>query len=454
MNAEVVLKWLIEDANKNAERFYNVDVWQRDLNDLISEINSRRNISLPNAIISKYMVDEEEIISILNDKYKNNISNISLILNYIYPEQYLFYRVSILENEIFAGFKFLSEIYDKFQFSFSRIGHNKDSFANYLILNKALFAFASKAWPNIKDPKSIQKRINYFLFDELSFLFLDQNSYNRYWILISGAKNFDSLDNEIDTIWSGRKEMQIGDLVFMYRQNPRKAITEIYKVSGQPYFDAYLGWGGFYTPLRKIASIKDITMVEMKHDPILSKWSFVKVQSQGVIAASIPYSIYNRLLEKIGNDVCIRLGLSAESIGQEENSGTYSSEEEFEDKIIEPLLRHWGFKFRRQHPCYFIIGSQYHTCYVDFIVQDEKGDLTLFEDKLEILNDSQLKRAVLQAKSYSLLLGMKSFVVASPEGFWIYKVERNREILLYNIKSNKLDENEESMRYLIIKIKD
>jgi len=454
MNDELVLKWLIEDAHQNAERYYNVDVWQRDLKVLLSGINSGRDIPLPPVITSNEMVDEDDVISTLNDNFKNNVSNISLILNYLYPQKYLFYRVSLLENEIFAGFKFLSQIYEKFQFPFTKIGHGKNSFDNYLILNNALFSFASKAWPNSKDPKSIQKRINYFLFDELGFLFLDRNSYNRYWILISGPENFDSLDNEIDTTWSGRKEMQIGDVVFMYRQSPRKAITEIFKVSGQPYFDAYLGWGGFYTPLKKITSIKDIKMVEMKHDSILNKWSFVKVQSQGVIAASIPYSIYNRLLEKIGKNVSERFGLSPESIGQEETSGTYSSEEEFEDKIIEPLLRHWGFKFRRQYPCYFIIGSQYHTCYVDFIVQDEKGDLTLFEDKLEILNESQLKKAVLQAKSYSLLLGMKSFVVASPEGFWIYKVERNHEILLNNIKSNKLDENEESIRNLIIKIRD
>jgi len=451
MNDELILKWLIKDANQNAERCYNVDAWQRDLKDLLSGINSGRYIALPPAITSKDMVDEEEIISILNYNFKNNVSNISMILNYLYPQKYLFYRVSILENEIFAGFKFLSQIIEEFQFSFSKIGHSKNSFDNYLILNKALFSFASNAWPYLKDTKSIQKRINYFLFDELGFLFLNRNGYNRHWILISGPNNFDSLDNEIDTTWSGRKEMQIGDVVFMYRQSPRKAITEIYRVSEQPYFDAYLGWGGFYIPLKKITSIKDITMVEMKHDSILNKWSFVKVQSQGVIAASIPYSIYNRLLEKMGKDVYESLGLSPESIGQEESSGTYSSEEEFEDKIIEPLLRHWGFKFKRQYACYFIIGSQYHTCYVDFIVQDEKGDLTLFEDKLEILNDSQLKKAILQAKSYSLLLGMKSFIVASPEGFWIYKIERNQEILLNNIKSSKLNECEESMRDLIIK---
>ena len=87
MNDEMVLKWLIKDANQNAERYYDVDVWQRDLKDLLSEINSRRNIALPSVITSKGMANEEEIISILKDNFKNNVSNISLILNYLYPKK-------------------------------------------------------------------------------------------------------------------------------------------------------------------------------------------------------------------------------------------------------------------------------------------------------------------------------------------------------------------------------
>ena len=193
MNAELILKWMIENTNQNAERIYNVDVWQRDLEDMLSGINSGRMVTLPSSIISRDNKDEDNVISILNKTFKNNITNISLVLNYLYPKKYLFYRVSVLEKEIFAGFKFLSETYKKLYFSFAKIGKSKDSFANYLILNEALLAFASDAWPNSKDPKSIQKKINYFLFEELAFLFLEKNSYNRYWMLVSGPESFHSL---------------------------------------------------------------------------------------------------------------------------------------------------------------------------------------------------------------------------------------------------------------------
>ena len=97
--------------------------------------------------------------------------------------------------------------------------------------------------------------------------------------------------------------------------------------------------------MKKVTSIKDITMVEMKHDEVLSKWSFVKCSSQGVVTAPMPYSMYNRLLDKIGKDVCGRHNLVPEPTAKTASSGQYSSEEEFEDEVMEPLLRHSVLNF-------------------------------------------------------------------------------------------------------------
>jgi hypothetical protein len=451
MNGEHVINWLIEDTERNAEDCY-VDIWEDTLGNLLHELNSRRDIYLPEFILSNNPPHEKDAISILRDTFKNKISTISLILNYFYPEKYMFYRVSALENEIFSGLKFLSDIYEKFQFKFFKIGQSKDSFDNYLILNEAMHSFALDAWPDTKG-KRIQKKINYFLYQGLGSLFLDRNGYNRYWIMATGNEHFDELDNKKEVIWSGRKEMQVDDLVFMYRQAPRKAIADIYRVSEPPYFDPYGGWGGFWVPLEKITPINDITMVEMKHDPILGKWGFARCSSQGVVTAPVPYSIYNRLLELIGEDVCERNNLTSEPVAKTVSSGQYATEDEFEDDVLEPLFRHWGFKFQRQFPCYFTIGTQYHTCFVDFLVQDPKGTVTLFEDKIEILNDIQLHKAILQAKSYSLLLGINNFVIASPEGFWIYKLDKNNEILLEKISSDEFGEKEESIRELLLKLR-
>jgi hypothetical protein len=67
---------------------------------------------------------------------------------------------------------------------------------------------------------------------------------------------------------------------------------------------------------------------------------------------------------------------------------------------------------------------------VDFLVSNDEGPVTLFEDKLRIISDEDLKPAVRQAKSYALLLGLSSFVVAAPEGMWLYALDRNQERLV------------------------
>lgn len=455
MNGLHILNWLLEDSERNATEFYNGAFpynSNAELEDMLLELNSRRHLLLSKAFYdtikkssknhnSRNHHNDNKINSYVKEVFKNNITMISLVLNYIYPERYFFYRRSMLENEIFAGFKFLSDIIEDFNLPFSSIGEGKHSYDNYTQLNDALHSFANKAWPDLKDPKIIQQRIHYFIYQGLGSLFLNRNDYNQYWIMATGEPNFEELDTKIEVNWSGRKEMQQGDLVFMYRQTPRKAITELFSVSQSPWFDPYGGWTGFWVPLSKITSISDITMVDMKHDEKLKHWGFVKVSSQGVSTAPMPYFAYNRLLELIGNDVSKKYDLKPEITGDVAIPNEYSTEIEFEDEVIEPLLKRWGFKHQRQFPCEFIVGSQRHSCQIDFVVKDsDNNPLTLFENKIRIANEKELTKAVLQAKSYALQLGLGNFVVASPEGFWIYKLDRNREIPVAKITADKVEE--------------
>jgi len=465
MNGLHVLNLLLDNAEQYSSEFYGGSYAydpNTGIDDLLLELNNRRPLQIqPDfaEIIKTFRKDntnDELIVSYLRNIFKNDISSISLVLNYLHPEKYLFYRVSMLEKEIFAGFKFLSNILDVFNLPFSKIGEGKNSYNNYIQLNDSLHSFANEAWQDLKDPKIIQQRIHYFLYQGLGNLFLTKNDYNQYWIMATGERYFRSLDTEPEVSWSGREEMQEGDLVFMYRQTPRKAIADLYYVSQDPWFDPFGGWTGFWVPLRKITSIKDITMVDMKHDEVLKQWSFVKTSSQGVSTAPMPYFAYNRLLELIDENIKKEFNLTPEIMAitnQTNNIIEFKDEMDFEDKVIDPLLKRWGFKHHRQYPCEFVIGSQHHTCQVDFLVKDSNNEnITLFEDKIRIANEKELNRAVLQAKSYALQLGMGGFIVASPEGFWIYRLSRNEEELIDMISSDKIKEIEE-MKSLIIGLK-
>ncbi|MDI9617263.1 MAG: EVE domain-containing protein [Methanothrix sp.] len=433
------------------------------IEELLFALNNMRPLELPSDFFSSIQklvrksakTKERDLILYLRKVFENDVSRISLVLNYVFPEKYFFYRVSMLEDEIFSGLKFFADIVDEFNLPFSKIGKGKHSFDNYIKLNEVLHIFADKNWPD-EDPKTVQQRVHYFLYHGLGRTFLTTNYYNRYWIMATSEPYFEALDAEPDTVWSGRKEMKEGDLVFMYRQAPRKAITDIYRVQEDPWFDPYGGWEGFWVPLKKITPIRDITMGEMKHDAILKQWSFVRVQSQGVSTAQIPYFAYNRLLDLIDKDIKEKFNLKPEITScapQINNIVEFEDEKEFEDKIIEPLLKRWGFKHQRQ-VSYDFMTSQPHTCHIDYLVKDnDNTDITIIENKIRIANEKELNRAVAQAKTYALLLGMGGFVVAAPEGFWIYKLEKNKEVLLDYITFDMDDKNIDKMKSLILNLK-
>jgi len=182
----------------------------------------------------------------------------------------------------------------------------------------------------------------------------------------------------------------------------------------------------------------------MDKDHVLEEWGIVKRHFVGTTAEPVPPRAYNRLLDLIGSDLQAKHNLEREPEPSSvtsppfhpatwptpELSGRFGLEVDFEDKVIRPLLKGWGFKAHGQYTCSAWIGGQEHLLRVDFLVSDDEGPVTLFEDKLRIIGDEDLKPAVRQAKSYALLLGLPSFVIAAPEGMWLYALDRNQERLV------------------------
>lgn len=225
--------------------------------------------------------------------------------------------------------------------------------------------------------------------------------------------------------------MQPGDIVFLYCSSPVKAITDIYKVYREPWLNPYGAWDGFHVDLAHVKAIPDqITFGQMREDPVLSQWSVIRRQFQGVVTEPVPHSCYNRLLTFLPDDIKEECELDPEPVSELGSSGEFASEEEFEDEIIEPLLKGWDLQFKRQVPCKCYFGTQQMTGRVDFLVSNQAGPVTLFENKVKIVSDVELRQALDQAKSYSLMLGLPSFVVASPEGCRLYSLERNNETLI------------------------
>ncbi len=448
MNKQKLLEWLTDEADQKAEAFYAFHDYV-SLDEDLFELTSRRGtIEMP----PKLPKNPGKLLEKLQDHFKSNVTLVSLVLSRLHPDRFMFYRVSKLEAEIFQGFAFFSEIVPVFDFQFDHVG--RTNLANYLLLNEALQKFAADVWPS---RKKRDLRLLYFLYEGLARLFLEKEEYHRYWLFASREEYFEAFDDDPqDTEWSGRKEMKPGDIAFFYRMAPVKAITDVVRVADHPRFDPWGAWDGFWVKLRKIGEIEPIPFKLMMNDPVLGSWGPVRAKFQGTVTVPVPHGVYNRLLRLRHSDLVEKLGLKPEPVGTSASSGTFASEEDFEDQVVQPLLKSWSFRFHRQYPCRFYMGSQIHTGRVDFLVEDRQGPVTLFEDKLRIVTDADRAKAVAQAKSYALMLGLPSFVVAAPEGLWVYSLSRNVEKLEKNVRLEDLGRKagEEELRNLLLKLRD
>lgn len=448
MNKELLLSWILQDVEQNSHN-YRLDTDREDKPDdvLIEELRSlaRRRVELPQSIPSI----PEQAIPVLRSHFKDNVTLVSRVLNHLFPDQYLFYRVSKLEEEIFLAFDFFSSTVPDFEFSFSRIGMT--GFDRYLAVNEALMPFFRDIYSDLEGDE-LHARIAWFLYQGLGYLFLEKSDYHRYWVMATREEWFESLDSEDELTWSAHKGMQIGDLVFMYRTSPRSAITDVFEVANEPYFDPWGEWNGFWVGLTRVCQIEDIPFSDLKNDRVLGHWNVVRKRFQGVVVEPLPHSVYNRLLEKIPEDLRTLHDLEPEPTADEGRSGQFDSEADFEDQVIEPLLRRWGFSYQRQYRCRLRLGREAHYGLVDFYVSDGRGPITLFENKLRILNEDDLGQAVEQGKSYALLLGLPCFVVASPEGMRIYSLQRHAETLEQHISLDELNVKEEDVRRLLMRL--
>jgi hypothetical protein len=447
VNERAMLGWILEDAERNEEHYKTEDGSRDDHYEIL--LDDLRNLggegtepprSLPSA--------PEGAIPLLRSHFEDDVTLISRVLNHHFPEEYLFYRVSKLEDEVFRGFDFFSSVVPEFGFPFPRVG--RTGFDRYLEVNAALLHLFGEIYPELDEPQS---RLSWFLYEGLGRLFTEKSDYNRYWIMATRDEHFGSLDSDDELEWSGRKEMQEGDLVFMYRTAPRRAITDVLEVTGEPIFDPWGAWDGFWVNLSRVCRVDDVPFTALRDDPVLGDWGVVRKRLTGVRTEPVPHTIYNRLLLEIPERTREAHGLIPEPTADVGRSGQFVSEKDFEDRVIEPLLRRWDLGYQKQYKRRFRFGSQNHLGIVDFYVSDGKGPVTLFENKARILDEKELKEAAEQGRSYALMLGTPSFVVASPEGIWVYSLDRHREKLEMHVPLDDLGSRDEEIRNGLLRLR-
>ena len=463
MDRQMILDYLVQETQDKATRHYRQKhfrmpglyqaLWR--INDQKEDEPAQLAVELAVESLPK---EPDRAAEALQEIFANDVSRISLVLHHRFPDRFFFYRVSDLEKEIFEGLNFFSEVEDRFKLKFKRVGSGASSFVRYLKLNEALLEFARDRWPRQRDH---QRYLMYLLYEGVGRLFRETEWHQPYWLMATKAPYWPALDAGRGVEWSGGKDIRVGNLTFMYRTGPTSAITDIYKIKAGPRFIPWAGWGGIEVDMEKVCPIKAIHFSEMKSDPDISQWSLVKRSMIDSRCVPVPPRVCDSLLNTIPEDVREQNGLSPWSwdgpepptggsslsrpptLATPDRAGLVSGEAEFEAKVIVPLLKRWGFRGEAQHRITFRTSGERRPSYADFQVSDHVGPLTLFEDKQRIVNDADLTLAVEQARTYALLLGLPSFVVASPEGMWLYRLDRNQETLVRQIPATMTQEQQE-----------
>lgn len=408
MNIAKIFNILLDEAVRQQEQ---AKPYEAELGDRLTEVNRRRRKEFtPPSDLS-----EQSILEAARAQLKDDVSLVSCVMNYHFPEEFVFWRTGFEDTTILDGLSMLAPFTSALD-DLPREIHRRD-IDGYVRLNSAVQVLR-------RDVELSPDTMHEFLYGGIVTLLGDFQTPRGTggWLSISQQ----GLPAEAGELWSGRPGVSRGDVYFYYETKPRSAITAIGVVTEDPYYDPWGAWGYWATVQLRHELASPITMAQMKQDPVMSQWSAVRGSMQGLVTVPIPPLYWNRLLDFVGASVAEELGLQRFSAASADIQA-YASEREFEEEVLVPLARRAGFVVERQVPCRFYMGSQVIPGRVDLLLTQGGDKVALVEAKRTIQSDAQREAAYQQGRSYSLQLGLTRFAVAAPEGIWFYSVSTGQK---------------------------
>jgi len=351
--------------------------------------------------------------------FEDRVDLASLYLHALRRDDFVFYRKMDIEEAIFESLDALSGGYPELDFEFSAVPANGR--AEYEQLNNGLQRFASLVWPD--DPARYLK-LMLLLYWVLPELTRPETTLRRYWLGMAkdpaNVEEIKSLPLGATTEWSATYQVEEGDYYLVYCTRPTKGIAAIFRAVGRAWCDPTGGWKGHWVTIEKVADGL-LSLDAMRTDDTLRDWGPAMSSFQGTVLTQVSPRVFNRIREVFVEQGMPPRAVEPAPLDRFYAAGQYAKEKDFEEQCIEPLLRDLGFgEYKRQYLVRIWAGCEEHKCKIDYLVRDDKGRVTLFEDKKEIKAYRHVSDAYHQARSYALLLGLRSFVLAAPEGLRLY----------------------------------
>ena len=232
------------------------------------------------------------------------------------------------------------------------------------------------------------------------------------------------------SVWQGREDMRIGDLVLMYETAPSSGFGSVWKAVSPGFddpFDLYPGKVFLGEPVR----FPHVSFSKLSNDPVWGTKPEVKAHMQGGSGRVCTVKEYEALKALIREeDPSFDLARLPEA--PTEASFDFSElkvEHDVEVKLLEPLLVNLGFK-KGDWVCQYSVrigrDNSSRPDYVIGLKESVRGHASadlVFEAKFTISNKKQRERDYGQALAYAGILSSRIATLVSKEGIWIYKKE-------------------------------
>ncbi|MCP4599991.1 MAG: hypothetical protein GY847_05540 [Proteobacteria bacterium] len=229
----------------------------------------------------------------------------------------------------------------------------------------------------------------------------------------------DDVDSDSISHWQGSPETVPGDIVLMYCLAPRSHIHSVWRAISTGFIDPFFH---YYNSIwiGRPTRVEGPDWATFKTDPVLSEWSAVKQNLQGINGRALSESQYNQFLSLMNQEGLPRL-MEMEQF----TIHTIQNEREVELYLLEPLLERLGYSSNnwvRQMPLRFGRGERIYPDYVIGAKAKKKGEETgefIWEAKYRISNRQQLRAAFMQANSYARHLNARGLGLVALEGVWV-----------------------------------
>lgn len=262
----------------------------------------------------------------------------------------------------------------------------------------------------------------------------DKSPSRIFMVHASAADQEKVLSGDIDpkkiSVWQGRENMRIGDLVLMYETAPSSGFGSVWRAVSPGFddpFDIYSGKVFLGEPVK----FPHVSFAQLSADSVWGVKPAVKAHMQGASGCICTVKEFEALKTLIHKE---NPAFDIEKLPKPPTEaafdfGELKVEHDVEVKLLEPLLVNLGFK-KGEWVCQYSVrigrDNSSRPDYVLGLKEYARGRATadlVFEAKYSIPNRKQREKDQGQVLAYAGILSSRIATLVSKEGIWIYKSE-------------------------------